>query len=40
MLEVIHSLIKFTQVRDAFVYDFITTMKIYEKDVYHMFYDR
>jgi len=26
--------------RDAFVYDFITTMKIYEKDANHMFYDK
>ncbi len=37
MLKVVHSLIKFAQLRDDFVCDFITLMKIYEGDVYHMF---
>ncbi len=40
MLKAIHSLIKFAQLRDAFVYDFIATVKICEMDVYHMFCDR
>jgi hypothetical protein len=40
LLEAIHSLIKFTQLKDVFVCDFITTMKICEENVYHMFYDR
>jgi hypothetical protein len=40
LLEAIHSLIKFTQLKDVFVCDFITTMKICEGDVYCMFYDK
>jgi hypothetical protein len=40
MLELVHSSIKFAQLWDDFVYDFITTMNIYEGDVYHMFYGR
>jgi len=40
MLKAIHSLIKFTQLRDVFVYDFIIVMKICEGDVYHMFCDK
>jgi hypothetical protein len=40
MLKAIHSLIKFTQLRDVFVYDFITVAKICEGDVYHMFCDK
>ncbi len=34
ILEVVHSLIKFSQLRDVFVCDFITTMKICELGVY------
>jgi hypothetical protein len=37
MLKVVHSLIQFAQLKDDFVCDFITLMKIYEGDVYHMF---
>jgi len=37
MLNVVHSLIKFAQLRDDFVCDLITLRKIYEGDVYHMF---
>jgi len=33
LLEVVHSLIKFSQLRDVFVGDFIVTMKICERDV-------
>jgi hypothetical protein len=40
MLEAMHFLIKFAQLWDDFVCDFIPTMKIYEGDVYHMFYGR
>lgn len=40
LLEAIHSLIKFTQLKDVFVCDFITIVKICEGDVYYMFYDR
>jgi hypothetical protein len=40
MLNAIYSLIKFTQLRDIFVYDFIAIVKICEGDVYHMFYDK
>ncbi len=39
LLKAILSLIKFSQVRDVFVYDIITTIKICDEDVYHMFYD-
>jgi hypothetical protein len=39
MLTTIHSLIKFAQLRDVFVYDFLTTVKICEGDVYRMFYN-
>jgi hypothetical protein len=39
MLEAVHSLIKFAQWKDVFVYDFITWMKICGRDAYHMFYD-
>jgi hypothetical protein len=39
LLEAIHSLIKFAQLKDVFVYDFITIMKICEGDVYCMFCD-
>lgn len=34
LLETIHSLIKFAQPHDVFVCNFITTMKICEKDIY------
>ncbi len=34
MLKMVHSLIKFAQLRDDFVCDFKTLMKIYEGDVY------
>jgi hypothetical protein len=34
---VVHSWIKFAQLQDDFVCDFIALMKIYEGDVYHMF---
>jgi hypothetical protein len=37
MLKVVHPLTKFAQLRDDFVCDLITLMKIYEGDVYHMF---
>jgi hypothetical protein len=40
MLKTIHSLIKFAQLKDVFVYNFITTIKVSEGDVYRMFYDR
>jgi hypothetical protein len=40
MLKAVHSLIKFTQLKDVFFYNFITTIKIGERDVYRMFYDR
>jgi hypothetical protein len=40
LLKVVHSLIKFTQLKDVFVCDFITTMKICEGDMYYMFYDK
>jgi hypothetical protein len=40
MLEAIHSLIKFAKLRDVFVYDFITIVKICERDVCHVFYDK
>jgi hypothetical protein len=39
MLEAIDSLIKFAQLRDVFVCNFIT-IKVGEHDVYWMFYDR
>jgi hypothetical protein len=39
LLKAIHSLIKFAQLKDVFVYDFIAIVKICEGDVYHMFYD-
>ncbi len=39
LLKAIHSLIKFAQLKDVFVYDFIAIMKICKGDVYHMFYD-
>ncbi len=39
LLEVVHSLIKFSQLRDVFVGDFIATMKICERDVYQMHCD-
>jgi hypothetical protein len=39
LLEVIHFLIKFAQLRDVFVCDFIAVVKIYEGDVYHMYCD-
>jgi hypothetical protein len=40
MLEAIHSLIKFAQLRNVFVCNLITTSKVGEGDVYHMFYYR
>jgi hypothetical protein len=39
LLEAVRFLIKFAQLRDVFVCDFIIAMKIYERDVYHMFCD-
>jgi hypothetical protein len=39
MLEAIHSLIKFAQLKDVFVYNFITIIKVGEGDVYCIFYD-
>jgi len=39
LLEEVHSLIKFSQLHDMFVCDFIATMKICEMDVYMMYYD-
>ncbi len=39
LLKVIHSLIEFAQLKDVFVYNFITIMKICEGDVYRMFCD-
>jgi hypothetical protein len=40
MLEVVHSLIKFAQLKDVFVCDFIIVVKICERDVYYMFCDQ
>jgi hypothetical protein len=40
MLKVVHSLIKFAKLRDVFVYDFITLVKICKGDVCRMFYDK
>jgi hypothetical protein len=40
MLQVIHSLIKFAQLKNIFVCDFIVVVKICEKDVYRMFCDQ
>jgi len=37
MLKAVHSFIKFAQLKDDFVCDFITLMKIYEGDVCNMF---
>jgi hypothetical protein len=37
LLEIIHSLIKFAQLHDVFICDFIITIKIW--DVYHMYCD-
>jgi hypothetical protein len=39
-LKAIHSLIKFAQLEDVFVYDFISLVKIYEGEVYCMFCDK
>ncbi len=39
LLKAVHSLIKFAQLKDVFVYDFIIIVKICERDVYRMFYD-
>jgi hypothetical protein len=39
LLKAIHSLIKFSQIRDVFACDFIAVVKIYDGGVYHMFYD-
>jgi len=39
LLEVMHSLIKFAQLQDMFMCDFITTVKICEGEVYRMYYD-
>ncbi len=39
LLEEVHSLIKFSQLHDVFICDFIATMKICEMDVYMMYYD-
>jgi hypothetical protein len=39
LLKTIHSLIKFSQMRDVFACDFIAAVKICDGDVYHMFYD-
>ncbi len=39
LLEEVHSLIKFSQLYDMFVCDFIAIMKICEMDVYMMYYD-
>jgi hypothetical protein len=40
MLKAIHSLIMFAQLKDVFVYDFISLMKICEGEVYYMFCDK
>jgi hypothetical protein len=40
MLKAVHSLIKFAQLRDVFVYDFISLVKICEGEVYWMFCDK
>jgi len=39
LLEIVHSLIKFSQLCDVFVCAFIAVMKICERDVYQMYYD-
>jgi hypothetical protein len=39
MLKAVHSLIKFAQLKDVFVCDFIIVVKICERDVYCMFCD-
>jgi hypothetical protein len=39
LLEVVHSLIKFAQLRDVFVCDFIVAVNICEGDVYRMYCD-
>jgi hypothetical protein len=39
MLKAVHSLIKFAQLKDIYVCDFIVLVKICEGDVYHMFCD-
>ncbi len=39
LLKAIHFLIKFAQLRDVFVYDFMVIVKIYERDVCRMFCD-
>jgi hypothetical protein len=39
LLEVVHFLIKFAQLRNMFVCDFITMVKTCEGDVYRMYYD-
>jgi hypothetical protein len=40
ILEAVHCLNKFAQLRDGFVCDFITLLKICEGDVYCMFHDK
>jgi hypothetical protein len=40
LFEVVHSLIKFTQLCDMFVCDFIVVVKICERNVYHGMYFR
>jgi hypothetical protein len=39
LLEVVHSLIKFTQLCEMFVYDFIVVVKICEGNVYKIYCD-
>ncbi len=39
LLEVVHFWIKFAQLRNMFVCDFIVMVKIYERDVYRMYCD-
>jgi hypothetical protein len=39
LLKAVHSLIKFAQLKDVFVCDFIAVVKIYEGDVYRLFLD-
>ncbi len=39
LLEIIHFLIKFAQLHDVFICDFIIAIKICEGDVYHMYCD-
>jgi hypothetical protein len=40
LLESIHALIKFAQMRDVFICDFVAAIKLYQFNFFNMYYDQ